>query len=299
MKLKHFLLFTLVVGLTSCGGNDDNAQKSPTSKGNKNEKDLPLTSETSELINSLFNNIPSPLTLSYIMKEAGIPYSPNIVHDPEKATSYVDKKSQAINLGIYGTNLTYANIMERSTDAMKYMAACIKLHESLGLSEAVGVELMARMEKNQENKDSMRFIISESLGSLEEYLRENEQIDVAGMILAGGVIEALYIATQLIDMNSPQPDIAQLIADQKYSVQSLHELFESYATNENLSFYINDIRKIWSIYEQMPEVKIESAGSTDGDMMVIGASKKIEITPQQIASLKATVQEIRNNYIKI
>jgi hypothetical protein len=233
------------------------------------------------------------------MKEAGLTYSSNIAHDPAKATSYVDKKSQAINLGIYGTNLTYANIMERSTDAMKYMAACIKLHEALGLSEAVGVELMARMEKNQENKDSMRVIISESLGSLEEYLRDNEQIDLAGMILAGGVIEALYIATQLVDMNAPQETIAQLIADQKHSLQSLHELFESYATNENIAFYINDIRKIWSIYEQMPEVKIESAGSTDGDMMVIGANKKIEITGQQIAALKTVVQEIRNNYIKI
>jgi tRNA-dihydrouridine synthase len=173
------------------------------------------------------------------------------------------------------------------------------LHEALGLSEAVGVELMARMEKNQENKDSMRVIISESLGSLEEYLRDNEQIDLAGMILAGGVIEALYIATQLVDMNAPQETIAQLIADQKHSLQSLHELFESYATNENIAFYINDIRKIWSIYEQMPEVKIESAGSTDGDMMVIGANKKIEITGQQIAALKTVVQEIRNNYIKI
>jgi hypothetical protein len=174
----------------------------------------------------------------------------------------------------------------------------VHLHEELGISEAVGVDLISRMEKNQDNQDSMRMIISESFANLEQYLKENEQIDVAAMMLSGGVVEALYISTQVVDPANPDERIAQLIADQKYSVKSLKELFESYSGDQDLTEYLKDIQSIWKIYETMAEEKAESETKTEGDVLVIGAQKQIKITPEHLTELKSLVTEIRNKYIE-
>jgi hypothetical protein len=255
-----------------------------------------LSKDAQMLIDAMFNNIPSPLTLSFILRDAGITFVDKIPHNPEKVSGYVSREAMSVNLGIYGTDLTYSNIMGKSDEALRHMAASVHLHEALGIDEAVGTELISRMEKNQDNQDSMRSIISESFASLELYLKENEQMDVAGMMLTGGVVEALYIATQEVDLNSPDPKIAQLIADQKYSVKSLMELFSKYNEGPMLN-YLKDIERIWSVYEQMPEEKMNQENSMEGDVLVIGAKQQIKITTENIAALKDIVTELRNRYI--
>jgi hypothetical protein len=297
MKMKFIIPAVLGTALfCSCqeSGSGDNVGQNETEPEVVEDT---LSGDAKGLIEALFSNIPSPMTLSFIMRDAGINYVEKLPHDPEKVSSYVDMKKMSINLGIYGTDLTYANIMNRS-ESLRFMAACVHLHEELGISEAVGVDLISRMEKNQDNQDSMRMIISESFANLEQYLKENEQIDVAAMMLSGGVVEALYISTQVVDPANPDERIAQLIADQKYSVKSLKELFESYSGDQDLTEYLKDIQSIWKIYETMPEEKAESETKTEGDVLVIGAQKQIKITPEHLTELKSLVTEIRNKYIE-
>ncbi len=297
---RTLILIAGVLWITySCSNENGNSSGADDAKNVKQvETDIDTLSDDAEvLVDALFSNIPSPITLSFVLRDAGIQFVDALPHDPEKVTNYIDRKGMAINLGIYGTDLTYSNIMDHSEEAIRYMAACVHLHEELGIEEAVGTDLIVRMEKNRDNKDSMRAIVSESLASLEAYLKESGQLDVAGMMLAGSTVEALFISTQVVDLNNPDPKIAQLIADQKYSVKSLKELFEAYSKEEGLSDYLTDINRIWEVYEKMPEEKMSGENKMEGEVLVIGSKQQIKATPEHLAALKEVVTELRSRYI--
>ncbi len=177
------------------------------------------------------------------------------------------------------------------------MAASLSLYESLGINNAVSETIVSRMESNENNRDSMRVIISESFANLEGYLKDNDRMDIAGTILAGGVVEALYISTQVLDMNNPDPKISQLIADQKYSIKSLVGLFQSLEKTEMTQKVYADIMQIWKIYEQMEEQTNEGTDQMDGEVLRIGSKQKIVASTEQLVAIKELVSKLRMSYI--
>ena len=63
-----------------------------------------------EVINSVLQQIPSPLEISVLLKESGTKYDNALLNSPDKLSSYNSNYQKALNLGIYGTDLGYTNI---------------------------------------------------------------------------------------------------------------------------------------------------------------------------------------------
>lgn len=300
--LTSTAILVTVLLISSCSSDEKGENgKGADSYTVQNDKDTTasdsLSDNAKELIDAMFRNIPSPVTLSFVLHESGIEYRKELTHDPDLARDYASSYKQSLMLGVYGTDLTYSNITDRFPETMKFMAASFSLYESLGLNNAVSETIVSRMESNENNRDSMRMIISESFANLEGYLKDNDRMDIAGTILAGGVVEALYISTQVLDMNNPDPKISQLIADQKYSIKSLVGLFESLEKTEMTQKVYADIMQIWKIYEQMEEQANEGTHQMDGEVLRIGSKQKIVASTEQLVAIKELVSKLRMSYI--
>ena len=93
---------------------------------------------------NIFHNIPSPMETAALLKKAGAEYDKNILNDPEKHSDYTSASKQALNLGIYGADLSYASVFNNTQESMLFTGAAQNLAKRLDVSNAFGQETMER-----------------------------------------------------------------------------------------------------------------------------------------------------------
>lgn len=252
-----------------------------------------------ENVQKIFYSIPSPVQTVQLLQNSGATYDPDLVNDPEKFSSYlISEKKMALNLGVFGADLSYNSVFDRTEENMFTFQACDKLAEELSLSEAFDEQLFSRVEENYNYRDSMIDIISDSYWTADDYLRENKRHNVAAMIIVGGWVEGLYIATKMA--TSGDEAIVHRVAEQKYSLGNLIDLVKSYQTDTELDDLLADLMYL---QESFDKVTIDyTSGETTHDhetgITMIGGSNDITISPEVLAEIDERVSEIRNRYIQ-
>jgi hypothetical protein len=115
------------------------------------------------------------------------------------------------------------------------------------------MNLVRRIETNVENKDSLIMIVTESFYDTYNYLNQNGDEKISILVVAGSVIEGLYITTKLIENSVNKMDLMNVLANQKEQVQKLTAMLEKYADDENVSKVLPNLRYINLFYEQLGE----------------------------------------------
>ena len=178
-----FLLFA------SCGGD-----KGKTSSEEVQEDTAKVVSGAVLNIGGELFSIPSPLQTAMLIQKTGSPYDKSILNTKENMHQYATDFAKAINLGIYGADLGYVNMYNKTQDAISYLAAVKKLSDELGVSGAFDTQTMERFNKNIANKDSMMVLVGLAYRAGDAFLKQNKRNDISGLILAGGWIESLNFA---------------------------------------------------------------------------------------------------------
>jgi len=145
----------------------------------------------------VFYTIPSPLELTSIIKKAGAAYDNTLCNSVDNLSNYHTQTSMALNLGIYGADLSYSSIFEQTQETMHYFAACKRLADDLGITSAFGESTVKRIQQNLNNRDSLVSIISDSYWETDAYLKENNRSSTSALVVAGGWIEGLYISVNI------------------------------------------------------------------------------------------------------
>lgn len=245
-------------------------------------------------VKNLFYNIPSPIEITEIMKEMNLPYQPDLMNSVNNSDNYLSQSDMAINIGIYGADLSYIRIYEQFQDAARYLAVIKKFTRELGIPEEREKQTARRVEENIENQDSLLNIISETFTKSDSYLKENQRGGTAALIVFGGWIETLYLASNIIDLEHPQEGMTNLISQQKYSVKNLIGLLSQYRDNTKIISILPDLKKLDSKFREIEQVKKTPANLK---------SKNGKTVIQNKITLKAsnkTIKEIReiNNRIR-
>jgi hypothetical protein len=115
-----------------------------------------------------------------------------------KASTYSTKFQKALNLGVYGADLGYVTMYDQTQDALAYMNQVKKLGDDLGVSSAFNPELLNRFQANFGKKDSMLRLVSVAYRQSDNYLKNNKQNDISGLILTGGWVETMHFVTNVL-----------------------------------------------------------------------------------------------------
>jgi len=136
---------------------------------------------------------------------------------------YTTSFKQAVNLGIYGTDLSYLNIYDKTQESLQYLGVIKKLSEQLRITESFDEKIFERIENNIENKDSLIKIISDTYASSDLYLKKNERYDISALVVAGCWVESLFIMTKIAQEHNDR-EIINRIGEQKHPLDNLVEL---------------------------------------------------------------------------
>ncbi|MFT6678846.1 MAG: hypothetical protein ACJAZG_001519, partial [Granulosicoccus sp.] len=226
--LKNYSILALATMiLISCdGGKTDAGLTHVTLVDKKEDKKIDYQTEK---VNDIFFSIPSPIEMAGLIKGSGSKYNADLLNDIRNRDKYTSSYSKAINLGIYGADLSYTSVFNRNQESILYMSSAKQLADELGVSAAFNSDVMNRIEENVDNRDSLLGIISETFYILDAYLKENNRSSVSAQVISGGWIEGLYIAACVYeDDEAKSPELITRIVDQKYALDDLIALVESY-----------------------------------------------------------------------
>jgi hypothetical protein len=220
--------------------------------------------------------IPTSFEVVKLLNSAGASYILSISNPVENVDKYIPAKSKALNLGIYGADLSYASTYQMKQETMNYLKVSKKLIDELQITSAFNVEFAQRVEKNIDNKDSLIHIISDSFYDTYEFLVNNGKDNTSLFVMTGSWIEGLYITTQMAVISKDNNDILKIIANQKEPLAKLMELLQPYSADKDISEIIAALKPLSDIFS------------------TIGVDK---ITPEQFENINKTVSQIRNSFI--
>lgn len=290
--MKYTSLFMLLLVLFSCGGESTEQDDNLTTNNNSD-----LTDERIDKAKKVFYTIPSPYETALIFESSGVSYNIGLLNPIDNVSNYSTSDKQALNFGVYGADLSYANIFDQSQQCMFYMNCAKKLADQLGVTAAFDAETIERIERNLNNRDSLMNIINDSYFIADSHLKENQQDYLSALIIAGGWIEGLYIGSSTLRKGKPNEAIMKAIADQKYAMESLVDLMDLY-NNEEVTILKTKLMIIKASFDKITETSTETSVNNEKSVAVIGGGTSLTYTPEIILEIAQNVKTLRNEIIE-
>jgi hypothetical protein len=279
--------------------------RSDGSKSKGDELNVDLTEEGDDIFNdinqakTIFYSLPSPLETAMLIKTAGAKYNGELLNPESNAANYSTNKQMAINLGVYTTDLSFASLFDQTQTSISYMQAAKKMADGLGILEAIDNTTIARLEENVNNRDEIMNIISETFMTSSSTLQEDKRNAVASIVLVGGWVEGLYIASQLVgDVPIKGNKIVERIVDQKLSLDIVLRLLDENKANTDVANVITEMNELKKVFDKITIKTSEIVPVVDEATKVTTLKSKTEInlTPEVFSELKETVKRIRTNF---
>jgi hypothetical protein len=283
--------------LNACGGNDDGDGDLGTA--DTVVKEVPVDTNRKNATRQIIYSIPSAAEMADILKDAGATYNFKILNDMKNADKYTTLKKQSINLGIYGADLNYANVFEKSMEVQLYMESCRALVKKLDIESAINEGIWERLEANKDDRDSLNIIISEVYLDLDIYLEENGNTELSGLMAAGGWIEGLYLAVMMCEDKKSSEVMKRRVAEQKYSLENLIKLMATYQVTETISEVKKDLDSLKSAFDKVSitREKAKVSSSADG-VTIIGGESKVNMPDEVFTEIRDLAVKIRNSYVQ-
>jgi predicted Zn-ribbon and HTH transcriptional regulator len=254
-------------------------------------------------VKEMFYSMPSPLEVAMILKQAGKEYNPEILNPVNNTSNYVTNKRKALNLGVYTTDLSYSSLYDQTQTTIDYINAAKDMAEGLGMLHAIDEKTIDRLEANVNNRDVILDIISETIMNSSSFFKENDRQAISTIILVGGWVEGLYIATNLVGDSPSQTDIddSELIAriaDQKLALNTIMKLLNKNQDDDNIQAVMNDIKSLKKIYDKIEITSSKVVPVTDEETNVttLKSETTISMTPEIYKELKKRIEVIRNKF---
>ena len=254
-------------------------------------------------LNTVFDgkifSIPSPVQTAFLIKSLELPFDETLLNDDKLVGEYVTDYKQALNLGIYGTDLGYSTLYDQKSVTMRYLSSVEKLTSELGLDAAFDTSFLKRFEKNNGHEDSMILLMSDAFRQADNFLKQANRKSTSALILTGGWIESIYIACQLNEKKSSS-DIRRRIGEQKQSLNSIIKILQEYnkgGSNDGLIAELEDLQASFDKIEMTYEYAAPETSKED-KLTTFHHTLDIQIDDVILSEIKTKIEAIRSNITK-
>ena len=293
MKLSNTLLIALATGtlvMAGCGG-----PSGPKTSGDVLTEGASVSKRT-EKLKKIFRAAPSPMETARIVQKTGAQFSEDNLHSAMAASNYVTSDKQAINLGIYGADLSYATIFEENAVSIAYLDVVQSLANELGIGDVIDNDVIARAEANRTRQDSLVAIVSESFFEMNQKLKANGQEDLSGMLVASGWLESIYLATRYTEQAND--DLKKRIAEQKLVMEDVMMLVKSYTQSAELAGLIAAMQPVVDAVDAVTKETGASDITKSEGAIIIGGGPSFSMSDEALASIANAVADVRNQLVK-
>jgi hypothetical protein len=253
-----------------------------------------------EAIDDIVRNITSPVEIAALLQSMNVPFSVEYLASPRDIDRLSTNFEKAIKLGIYGADLGYLNMYERTGSSVDVLQAIKMLADELRVGQFFDFETIKRLSVSRSNLDSLLYTSIKSFNEIDEYLRAGDRGHLSALMITGVWIEAQYFATQ-VARNYPDKVLRNRIGEQKIILNDILLLLSPYCRSSEFAKLCADLT---NLSEKYREVKMTytlgepETSEVDGRLTVKQNEESIvEMTDQQLTDIIELTKTIRNNII--
>jgi uncharacterized protein YceK len=294
-----FLSLLLIFAIMGCQSETTTTETGETTNGTEAATDTPQIDDRA--VNDIINSIPSPLELSTLIKSLGAEYKKENLNNHEFVDNYTNNYRQALNLGVYSTDLGFANIYGKNQDVLNYLNSVKKIAEQLKIEEFFDYNTIKKLATNTDNLDSLLQITTSNFEKINHHLHQQNREHLSILILTGGWIEASYL-TSLVYSESKNERLREKLGEQKIVLTQILSVLEVYKSKPNFSVLLEDLKQLNKAYEKVT-ISEESAAPQmvveNGEIVIKQNSKStVTITDQDVEEISTLLRSIRNKLVK-
>ena len=252
-------------------------------------------------VREIYYGLLTPVEVCNIFDRLGLHFNDTIILPPENRDLYMSSYKAAMNLGVYGVDMGYIKLFGVNRQTMSYFNTIKSLSNRLNMPDTFIADAIRNLDAEMSHPDSVTRLMNDAYAKIDSHLREEGSEGTLGLMLMGGWIEAMYLATQLAyDPENPDPQVVGKIAEQKYSLLSLLSFMKNYYSDPMVVFYTKKLKYLnrwfntFEIYYQPGDVTIDTLRqviTTTGTEMTVTVGTLNEIR-DYIAKLRAEITAV-------
>lgn len=301
IKIKSLKLLAILFSaffIASCGSGGDKQRETEITV-DMTEIDQELFEDIDEA-KKIFYSLPSPLETAMLIRSAGAQYDAELLNSVDNAQNYTTNKSMALNLGIYTCDLSFASLYDQTQASISYMGAAKKMADGLGILDAIDEKTIENLEENINNREKIMDIVSETFLNSSAFLKENDRAALSAIVLVGGWMEGLYIATELVNRGTFEDNkLVVRIVDQKLSLEIVMKLLEENQASPDIAGLIEEINELKAIFDQIKieTSVIEPVHDQETNVTTLKSKSQSNLTHELFIELSEKITSLRNTFV--
>ena len=277
---KIILIFGVISIFSGCNSSD------PSKENSRSETPVKLKSTLSDsALNSIIETIPSPLELASLIQNTGASFTESFLNNTDNISKYNSQFSKALNLGIYGADLGYVNLYEKTFSSIDYLNTVYQLATDLNIGDFFDFNTLKRLATNNKNLDSIVYITTMGFEKMQNQLKKTHDSQISVLILIGGWIEGIYLTTGIVqNTNTPESkDLMITVYDEHIVLDDLVKLVNAYKDNPNFDNLASDLTNLKKVCD---------------DVVIEKSRTDKPISQEQFNKIAKEVKIIRNKLIE-
>ena len=249
--------------------------------------------------NEIYYGILTPVEISSIFNRLGIPYNNDILNPITNKDLYLSSSKASINTGIYGVDFAYLKLFGLGQQMIDYMVTIREMSNKLGIPDSYLTEPIKKVQSDMSEPDTILFLMNDAYTKMESHLREGGRESTAGLMIMGGWIEAMYIATQLVyNPEKPDAEVVQKIAQQKYTLTTLLSFLKNYYDDPVVVYYSKKLKYLknyfdsFDIYFKKGDLEIDTA-----KQVFRSTGSKMTVSIETLNKIKDYVAKLRTEMV--
>ena len=197
------------------------------------------------------NVYPLPTSASVIkmLTELEVGYMIGISNPVENTKKYFSSSSRAINMGVFGADLSYATLYNIQQEVINYLNAIRSLSNELNMSKIYNEDLYDKIKQNFDNRDALVKVLTGAFNDTYSYLSDNDQQPLALLVVGGAWVEGMYLTTHVSEAAYQVAGISIVLLEQKKSFVIFLEISKPYASDPSVSDFIKKLEPVKKVYE--------------------------------------------------
>ncbi|MEE4116866.1 MAG: hypothetical protein V2I37_11890 [Marinilabiliaceae bacterium] len=297
--LSPLVILILLISFSSCNKNK-NRRVEPEITFSISPSDS-TTDDIPDEKREIFYGLLTPVEISAIFNRLGATYTPELLNDNNRGNDYLSSSKAALNLGVYGVDLSYLKMFNLHAEMIKYMIAVRSLSDKLGIPIDFLTGPIEHLENDMNDADSILNYVNTAYKRIEDHLKIDNRESTAGLMVLGGWIEALYIACELIDESKNlDPEVVARVAEQKYTLNTLLSFLKNYYDDPVVVYYTKKLKFLKKYFDKFEIYFDKTDLEIDEESQVLKASRsEMTITRQNLKDIKDYVEKMREETVGI
>ena len=201
---------------------------------------------------------PSPIQIASILKKANMNYEEGLTNKVSNSKLYSTKFKQTINFGVYACDLAYCVTNDKFAEASKYLKVSKEMASKIGLESIfLSDNLVERFEKNVGNQDSVMSILFDIQIMTDDYIQDNDLVDLSVVYFTGAWVEGMNIGTHTILGNNDHK-ISILLSEQMTIARSLikglraveNQTDDLIDLTDHIEEVVDSYHNLWSVKQE-------------------------------------------------